>query len=253
MTDKTIRTEESTRKLWVKDPEDIKLFIGGVPSSLTDHEIITHFSGCGALKSFKRMLTKEKQHSGCAFLEIKTYFKDQLISKPHRIRTFLLHCQLADSLHGVAIRKAEEMQRKIFVSNLPSFTSDINFLQIFSPLAKVEKAFVVRRKSDGGAKNFGFVIFSSREEMEMLLAKHQPILYRGRKLNLRQATARETKPTSHPKESHPGNSVPDNTNCSDVTSVPSPMRQMLSSTPLLNSSDDNYRFNFSLTCPNHTL
>lgn len=52
-----------------------------------------------------------------------------------------------------------EMERKLYVSNLPPKTTDVELLDLFQQFGPVSKAYMVRNRVDGSCKNFGFVVF----------------------------------------------------------------------------------------------
>lgn len=228
--------------LWSRTPENLRLFIGGVPSSLSDQKIISYFKGFGSVSKFMRMLTKQKQESGCGILEIRTCFKQELVRQPHKIKSFLLNCQLAVTLENMNQKKSEELQRKVFVSNLPRDTSDAVFYQIFSPLAKIEKAFVVRSHIDGSQKNFGFVIFASIAEMNKVISLNQPIRFRKRKLNIVVARERDTG-EAQPFLTEKLSTVETSNRGTTNHPPPSPIKEALLLSASLDSSMENYRFN----------
>ena len=242
------RTQTSSG-LWSVVPEDLQLFVGGVPSSLSNTEIKSHFEGFGSVRKFQRLPTLEKQESGCAILEIRTCFKQELLQKPHKIKSFLLSCRLHTSREKVP-GKMEELQRKIFVSNLPTRTTDLDLYNTFSPFGQVEKAFVVKNR-DGSLKNFGFVVFSSGDEKNKVISLNRPIRFRNRKLSYKQARDHESKTTQLPAPEKDKPTPP--ILCPAICSQASPLMQVIAISAKVDTSIYNYRFNFALTCPNHTL
>ena len=246
-----IEVPRTTEGPWSKAQEDLKLFIGGVPSSLTNKEIESHFEVFGKVRRFQRLPTKEKQESGCGVLEIVTCFKQELLQQPQIIKSYLLNCELAGSFESVNKRKLEELQRKIFVSNLPTRTTDLDLYNTFSPFGAVEKAFVVKNR-DGSLKNFGFVVFSSGEAMNKVISLNQLIRFRNRKLAVKQATEDASKPLPlvAPEEYKP---LPPKVTKPVICTQATPLMQVRALSTYLNTSIDNYRLNISITYSKYTL
>ena len=142
-----------------------------------------------------------------------------------------------------------EMDRKVFVSNLPSKTSDIDLLEIFRPFGSIVKAYLVRNRTDGYCKNFGFVVFQNIEDVQGLLEVTQPIKYKGRRICLKQAVDRLSirKPSPITESKNSFNSLYSQNQESSA-------KQMITRlASCLNESMDNYRLNPSLSKQTNTV
>lgn len=82
------------------------------------------------------------------------------------------------------------MQRKLFVSNLPVKTTDMDLLNIFQRFGPISKVYMVRNRNDGSCKNFGFVVFQKIEDATRLLNTSETLKLRGRRIRLRKAVDR---------------------------------------------------------------
>lgn len=195
--------------------------------------------------NFRRMYNKDRKHSGYAFFDVDSCKASMFVAKPHLIKNTLINCKIAADNSRISHVQKDEMERKLYVSNLPSNTTDLDLLRLFQSFGKLTKAYLVRNRSDGSCKNFGFVIFQSMRDLESVLNIPQIIKFKGRKLTIKQAVDRQTQRIN--KKTHDPLSL-------EVKSLHfaenddheySTKEQILSNLNMLNQSQMNYRLNKS--------
>lgn len=168
------------------------IFAGGVLSSISDATLVNYFSNYGKVYNFRRAFNKEKKECGYAFFEVDYPTSDLIVAQPHLIGDALINCKLAADNTKIAQTQKDEMERKIFVSNLPMNTTDLDLYYYFGEIGKLSKAYMVRNRFDGTTKNFGFVIFQTHNELQKVLRMAENLSFRGRKISVRQARDRVT-------------------------------------------------------------
>ena len=192
------------------------------------------------------MFNRDKKESGYAFFDVDRPLADIFISKPHQVKNALINCKIAADSTQISEAQRDEMRRKLFVSNLPLNTSDLDLLRIFEPYAQLSKAYLVRNRFDGSCKTFGFVVFQTSESLGEFL-KFAPILtFRGRKLNIRKAVDRLTQKYSKNAENQENKNIRRTYLSSGVHVnylASSKLAQAIRKSIYLNERTENYRFN----------
>lgn len=111
------------------------------------------------------MYNKEKKATGYAFFDIDAKHAETITQQPHLLGQGLVNCKVAADNSMIQQCQKSEMERKIYVSNLPSRTTDVELLELFQQYGTVSKAYMVRNRGDGSCKNFGFVVFTMVEDV----------------------------------------------------------------------------------------
>lgn len=218
------------------------IFAGGVLSSLSDETVLEYFSAYGRLHGFRRVFNKDRSESGYAFFEIDREQAEAIVAEPHVIKNALINCKIAADSSKISVSQKDEMERKLYVSNLPPSTSDLDLLYLFGSFGKLAKAYLVRNRADGNCKNFGFVIFQRRGDLERLLQEAPVIRFRNRKVAIKKAVDRQTQKLK--RNSQPTPQV--------VVARRQPSEELLGSTKCqllkrakqLNQAESNYSFNY---------
>ena len=99
--------------------------------------------------------------SGYAFLDVDRLKAADFVRKPHQVINTLINCKIAADTTKISQFEKDEMDRKLYVSNLPPHSTDLDLMRLFEPYGNLKRAYLVRNRSDGTCKNFGFVIFKS--------------------------------------------------------------------------------------------
>ena len=79
----------------------------------------------------------------------------------------------------------------IYVGNLSHDCTDEGLQEAFEAFGKVESASVVRDKSDGSSRGFGFVEMSQASEAQKAMTELNGKMFMGRALNVNEARPRE--------------------------------------------------------------
>lgn len=198
------------------------------------------------------MYNRDQKESGYAFFDIDASKADFFVSQPHQVRNALINCKIAADTSQISEAQKDEMDRKLYVSNLPHNTSDLDLLKIFLPHARLSKAYLVRNRSDGSCKNFGFVVFQSSRDLDAFLSTPQFLIYRGRKLTIKKAVDRLTQKNKRLNDQHSANHYNVALRAHEVGInylIGSKMAQILRKSKFLNESEDNYRFIRQISLP----
>ena len=90
--------------------------------------------------------------------------------------------------------KSIAMEAKLYVGNLPYSTVDADLQNLFSQAGTVKSAQVIRDRTSGRSKGFGFVEMSSAEEAQSAITMFHAKDYSGRPLTVNLARPREERP-----------------------------------------------------------
>jgi hypothetical protein len=160
-----------------------------------------HFSKFGPLQNYRRMYNRENKDSGYAFFEVDRQISHFITQRPHLVGDALINCKVAAMDCDISEVQRNEMERKLFVSNLPSNTKDLELYNYFESFGALTKAYMVRNRQDGSCKKFGFVVFEQVADLEEILSSQKPIKFKGRKLTIKKAVDRMTQKTIQKKSS----------------------------------------------------
>lgn len=153
---------------------------------------MAYFSQFGQLQNFRRVYNRDRRESGYAFFDVEAFRAAVIVDRPHLVKHALINCKVAADSDQISQVQKNEMERKIYVSNLPPGTSDLDLFQLFEVFGKLSKAYLVRNRQDGTCKNFGFVIFQRQQDVEALLKAPPCVKFRHRKVTIKQAVDRQT-------------------------------------------------------------
>lgn len=190
------------------------------------------------------MYNKDKKESGYAFFDVESDRAESFVAKPHLVKHALINCKIAADNSKISQVQKDEMERKLYVSNLPPGTSDIDLLHLFEPFGRLTKAYLVRNRLDGSCKNFGFVIFQEQKDVEALLQDFPTIKFRQRKLTVKQAVDRQTQ--KHLKKTSLRPHYESIRRRASEERMCSSKLQLLNRTTQLNEEESNYKFNIPL-------
>ncbi|XP_071943296.1 RNA-binding protein 28-like isoform X2 [Antedon mediterranea] len=113
--------------------------------------------------------------------------------------------------------RSEHSQNTLFVRNLPFFTTDDKFEEIFSDIGPLKRCFVVRDKGvKDKCRGFGYVTFASREDAEKATHAHKSI--NGRKLVVKFADRKNVKDKPKKRKEIERNDESEDEETSDIES-----------------------------------
>lgn len=187
------------------------------------------------------MYNKDKKESGYAFFDVEADRAEAFVAKPHLVRHALINCKIAADNSQISQVQKDEMNRKLYVSNLPPGTSDLDLFRLFEPFGKLAKAYLVRNRADGSCKNFGFVIFQEQGDAERLLTEPPALKFRHRKVTVKQAVDRQTQKQLKKPSPTPHFSV--NQRYASDFGDSSSKALLLAASRKLNEEERNYKFN----------
>ncbi|XP_076816213.1 putative RNA-binding protein RbpA [Clavelina lepadiformis] len=79
---------------------------------------------------------------------------------------------------------------KVFVGNLSYDATEDELYEMFGNCGKVEDVAIIKDRDTGRARGFGFVTFSSPDEVEAAIKKLNQTDFKGRDLTVREAESR---------------------------------------------------------------
>lgn len=137
------------------------LFIGGIPSSMTEEVIRDHFSQYDTIVNVRIMKDrKTKGSKGYAFVTVSDHLKiPTILATPQVIAGRTVDVQVASRRGEKEKWKEEQRKRKLFISNIPSHIDNESLQNFFSKFGEVRNAFVIRDFATKASLNYGYVEF----------------------------------------------------------------------------------------------
>jgi RNA recognition motif-containing protein len=158
------------------------LFVGGIPSAMSEESIQRHFEQFGAVVRTKIMKDKKsKAAKGYAFVTMASHHHLAKIAVlDHVIDGRKVDCQVA-SKKGEKKKWQEELKkRRVFVTGFgPDVTSD-ELIEAFKKFGSVKNGFVIHDFVTKVSKKYGYLEFLS--EADALKALNSEVFLKGKKI-----------------------------------------------------------------------
>lgn len=169
------RTKPTFLKETFTTPE---LFIGGLPSSASEQDLIELFSQFGDLKSLRLMFYRDGNPRGFAFLRLanleQTY---QVLSTPGlAIAGKPIECKIALNKEESKTHIEQEVLRRVYVKNLVPQISESDLGYYFGMFGEVVNIRIATEMYSNEPKGFAFITFDSIHSASRVLsypAKHR--------------------------------------------------------------------------------
>uniref|UniRef100_A0A0D6R7K1 RRM domain-containing protein n=1 Tax=Araucaria cunninghamii TaxID=56994 RepID=A0A0D6R7K1_ARACU len=160
---------------FVEPPEEAKLFVGNLPLNVDNQQLGELFEGAGEVIDVNIILNRETGNSrGFGFVTMATVEEaNKGIEKfnQYNFQGRLLTVNKA-APRGTRVERPTQVgsAHKVYVGNLPWQADDNSLLQLFSEHGKVLEAKVVYDRETGRSRGFGFVTYSSENEVNDAIA-----------------------------------------------------------------------------------
>jgi len=183
--------------------QSFKLFVGGLPFSVTKKTLFQRFIRYGEItKSVVIRCPKTKRSKGFGFVFFKQGDSlEKALDEPIYFSDKLVDCYVSEA-KGTLKSKAElEMERKVFVGGLPISVDKSDLEQHFSKIGKVTDVRVIYDGRTLVSRGFGFVSFELKEAA--IIAINNPQVFEGLICKCRpfeQKKAQELENESKPKK-----------------------------------------------------
>ena len=147
----------------VKAPKPIKLFIGGLPVTLTKTQLCKHLDSIAPLLNLRLIRDENGALSkGFAFFEVESMDDaKQFIQQSIQIEGRMLNCQIK----GKNRLRTKVNRKRLHISSIPSTLTDEELRKYFSILPGLRSVYSVRKK-DGRSLNFGFADFEHEQQCQ---------------------------------------------------------------------------------------
>jgi RNA recognition motif-containing protein len=180
------------------------LFIGGIPSSMTEEVIRGHFSQYDTIVNVRIMKDrKTKGSKGYAFITVADHLKiPAILAEPQVIAGRTVDVQVASRRGEKEKWKEEQQKRKLYVSNIPSHVDNESLGNYFKKFGEVRNAFVIRDFATKVSLNYGYIEFSESDVIEKVFASGTILLdgtelvclrYQGKSQDKKHVTATTNK------------------------------------------------------------
>lgn len=143
------------------DEDSIKMFVGQIPQSVDENELLPIFEQFGKVYELRVLRDKTtKRSKGCCFL---TYFtRKAALNAQNALHNIKV---LPGMHHPMQIKPADcenRTDRKLFVGMLPKKFSESDVRNLFSPYGTIEECTVLR-DSNKQSKSCAFITYLSRQ------------------------------------------------------------------------------------------
>eukprot|EP00249_Psilotum_nudum_P011837 c23413_g1_i1 orf=248-1171(+) len=181
----------------IQFPAATKLYVGNLPWTCDSQQVAELFQECGSVELVEVIYDRETGRSrGFAFVTMTT--PDDASRAIERFDQSVfggrtLRVNFPDRSRSVGVRSDRSMRRdggmydsvnKVFVGNLAWGVDDATLEQVFSEHGKVLEARVVYDRDTGRSRGFGFVTFSSEEEVKHAISSLDGADIEGRSLRV---------------------------------------------------------------------
>ena len=139
----------------------LSLFVGGLPSVVTEESIHTGFERFGEIQSIKVAKNKKSQLSkGYAYVYLKTSATlEEIIQSRVVIQDREVDVQIASTKSEKKTHGSINNQRKIFVGNLPGESTGEDLQEHFQKFGEIVRAYIIYDFFSKESKGYGYVEF----------------------------------------------------------------------------------------------
>lgn len=151
----------------------LKIFVGGLPSDVTDEYLVKYFSQFGHVlkaktKKWKSDKTKCKGFGILVVGNEETY--KNILTGPHILFGRAVECKPAiTNKMQLALHNQQTVAHKVFVTGIPLDKTDQELFAFFSTFAPVEMAYIVQNSNPNKKSRIGYVSFLNVKAKERVL------------------------------------------------------------------------------------
>ncbi|XXG44680.1 hypothetical protein AAC387_Pa01g4417 [Persea americana] len=180
---------------------DLKLFVGNLPFNVDSSELAGLFVQAGNVQMVEVIYDKTTGRSrGFGFVtmssleEVKAAERQfngyELDGRPLRVNSGPPPPKDDLSPRGFRVGGGVEAANRVYVGNLSWGVDDVALESLFSEQGKVMEAKVVYDRDSGRSRGFGFVTYSSAEEVDNAISSLNGVDLKGRQIRVTVAEAR---------------------------------------------------------------
>uniref|UniRef100_A0A0E0LWA8 RRM domain-containing protein n=1 Tax=Oryza punctata TaxID=4537 RepID=A0A0E0LWA8_ORYPU len=178
-----------------------KIFVGGLPRDTTEADFVKHFGQYGEIVDSVIMRDKHtSQPRGFGFI---TYSNpavvDSVMDDIHEFNG--KQVEIKRTIPKDSMQSKDFKTKKIFVGGLPQALTEDDFKHFFQKYGTVVDHQIMRDHQTKRSRGFGFIVFSSDQVVDDLLANGNMIDLAGAKVEIKKA---EPKKSSNPPSSSHG-------------------------------------------------
>ena len=97
------------------------------------------------------------------------------------------HKTISRSGRNTCVNPWEDFTRTIFIGNLPFIVSEEELRESFADVGKIENIRLVRDPKTHLGKGIGYIMFSTKDEMQKALTDKRSLRFKGRELRIARA------------------------------------------------------------------
>jgi RNA recognition motif. (a.k.a. RRM, RBD, or RNP domain) len=184
----------------------IKLFVGGLPPTLTCAELAEVFAPHSKKMTIDlKMDANHHLNRGFAFLYLNDHsLVEEITSKNYRVKNRLIQVQVSRATS----KSFRPEGCRVFCRGIPSGTSDFELTEFFQSFADCRCAYAIREGS-GENKGFGFIELNQESDAQMLLST-KTIQFKNAYLMLEPFLKPKSKNSVKESSNHHQKSLPSN-------------------------------------------
>jgi RNA recognition motif-containing protein len=163
------------------DEPKIQLFVGGLPSQVTEKILYDHFSQYGKLVECRLVLDKNTLKSrGFGFVSFQNNQALHVVTQiTHKLCGKEVECKPALSKQDSNQRVNEEKSKKVFVGGLPLEATESDLYDYFKKFGDIKACRIIYKHESSISRGFGFVIFGTKEIADEVLMKKDQHYIKG--------------------------------------------------------------------------
>lgn len=161
--------------------QKIQLFVGGLPSQVTEKILYDHFSQYGNLVECRLVLDKNTLKSrGFGFVSFQNNQALRVVTQmTHKLCGKEVECKQALSKQDSNQRVNEEKSKKVFVGGLPLEATENDLYEYFKKFGEIKACRIIYKHESSISRGFGFVIFGTKEIADEVLMKKDQHYIKG--------------------------------------------------------------------------
>jgi RNA recognition motif-containing protein len=151
-----------------------KLYVGSIPSTLTEAQIAQYFKTISPQAEFKilKYSKKGKSRGSYGLVTVSSDAVSKILSMTHVVAGHQLSCE--EYLSEEPFDKAEFnclKRRRLFIRNLKRGIKEDELLEYFSHFGPVESVSIIKSHTSNKNRSFGYVTFDHEQTAHSILSK----------------------------------------------------------------------------------
>lgn len=169
-----------------------EMFVGGLPSHVTEADIRSIFSIFGKIVSVRMMNYRDGRSRGFAFIRFNNLrsYSQVMDRSPICYQGKDIECKMALTKEQSKCHIEQTTAKKIYVGNVSKFLHEEDLKDYFEQFGPLEKVKIATTACNNLPRGFGFVAFKYEESVRSVLRYSLPHIIKGSTVKCRPAVSK---------------------------------------------------------------